>query len=131
MAESKPLIGAGIMAESKPLIGADLTTILEFAGDVDSVELKLTVPESAQRTTAAAPQLDAIDAQIRQVFFFDTPDLDLRATRDFVVEVDAMPGGYVCSSVLQVQVDAGVPGRARSASAAQAVHEGAARLLRQ
>jgi hypothetical protein len=45
--------------------------------DVDSVELKLTVPEPAQFTTARALGLDPLEAQIRQVFFFDTPELAL------------------------------------------------------
>jgi len=43
----------------------------------DSVELKLTVPESAHYTVAAALDLDPLEAQMRQVFFFDTPDLAL------------------------------------------------------
>ena len=102
----------------------------------DSIELKLTVPETAYRSGAAALGVDPLDAQIRQVFFFDTPDLDLnkagvvaRARRvqgrgddsvvklrpvvpadlpaslrklpEFVVEVDALPGGYVCSASLK------------------------------
>jgi hypothetical protein len=45
--------------------------------DVDSVELKVTVPEPAQRSTAQALGLDPLQAQIRQVFFFETPDLAL------------------------------------------------------
>ena len=45
--------------------------------DADSVELKLTVPEAEQRSTIAALGMDPLDAQIRQVFFFDTPDLTL------------------------------------------------------
>ena len=45
--------------------------------NVDSVELKLTVPEPAQLTTARALGLDPLDAEIRQVFFFDTPRLNL------------------------------------------------------
>jgi hypothetical protein len=43
----------------------------------DSVELKLTVPEPNQRSTLAALGVDPLEAQIRQVFFFDTPDLKL------------------------------------------------------
>ena len=43
----------------------------------DSVELKLTVPETDQRPTVAALEVDPLEAQIRQVFFFDTPDLTL------------------------------------------------------
>jgi hypothetical protein len=44
-------------------------------GDSDSVELKLTVPESDQRSTVAALGMDPLDAELRQVYFFDTPDL--------------------------------------------------------
>ncbi|HEX6786411.1 MAG TPA: hypothetical protein VF076_04400, partial [Acidimicrobiales bacterium] len=116
-----------------PLITADLVAMLALIEDADSVELKLTVPESVQRPTVRALDLDPLDAQIRQVYFFDTPDLalnsagvvprarriqgkgddsviklrpvvpsqlppDLRTSADVVVEVDAMPGGYVCSA---------------------------------
>jgi hypothetical protein len=45
--------------------------------DSDSVELKVTVPESAQRFAINSLGMDPLDAQIRQVFFFDTPDLAL------------------------------------------------------
>jgi inorganic triphosphatase YgiF len=45
--------------------------------DADSVELKMTVPEPAQLSTARALGLDPLQAQMRQVFFFDTPDLKL------------------------------------------------------
>jgi hypothetical protein len=51
--------------------------IVELLKDVDSVELKLTVPEPAQLTTIRALGLDPLEAEIRQVFFFDTPDLAL------------------------------------------------------
>ena len=104
--------------------------------DADSVELKLTVPEQDQRATVAALGIDPLDSQIRQVFFFDTPDLALdkhgmvvrarrvqkkgddsvvklrpivphelpegvRRSPSFGVEVDAMPGGFVCSGSLK------------------------------
>jgi len=104
--------------------------------DADSVELKLTVPEDDHRSTIAALEMDPLDAQIRQVYFFDTPDLaldghgmvvrarrvqkkgddsvvklrpvvpnelpaDLRQSPSFGVEVDAMPGGFVCSGSLK------------------------------
>ncbi len=109
-----------------------LSEMLELIGGADSVELKLTVPELGQRSAIRALELDPLDAQIRQVFFFDTPKLSLdrkgvvvrarrvqgkgndsvvklrpvvpgdlpkslRQSKDFVVEVDAMPGGFVCS----------------------------------
>jgi hypothetical protein len=121
---------------SKRLSDAQLVEMLELTRHADSVELKLTIPESEQRSAVAGLGLDPLDAQIRQVFFFDTPDLaldehgvvvrarrvqrkgddavvklrpvvpdelpaELRASPGFVVEVDAMPGGFVCSGTLK------------------------------
>jgi inorganic triphosphatase YgiF len=65
------------MAKTKSLITDDLSELLDLIAGAQSVELKLTVPDSAHRSTVAALELDALDAQIRQVFFFDTPDLKL------------------------------------------------------
>jgi hypothetical protein len=118
----------------------DLIDLMALIRGSDSVELKLTVPESDQRSTIAALGLDPLEAQIRQVFFFDTPELALnaqglvvRARRiqakgddavvklrpvvpdelpaalrrqpGFGVEVDAMPGGFVCSGRLKVDLE--------------------------
>ena len=118
------------------LIGDDLIALLKLLQDVDSAELKLTVPEGSHRSTVRALGIDPLEAQIRQVFFFDTPDLalnkagvvvrsrriqrrdadtvvklrpvvpsdmsaELRNTPGFGIEVDAMPGGYVCSASLK------------------------------
>jgi hypothetical protein len=55
----------------------ELQELVSLIKDVDSVELKLTVPEPAQLSTARALGLDPLQAQLRQVFFFDTPDLKL------------------------------------------------------
>jgi hypothetical protein len=120
----------------------DLAGLLDLLRGADSVELKLTVPESDQRSTVEALGMDPIEAQIRQVFFFDTPDLTLnqagvvvrarrvqrkgddavvklrpvvpaelpaklRRSPAFGVEVDAMPGGYVCSGSLKHALDPG------------------------
>ena len=114
----------------------DLATLLGLLEGADSVELKLTVPESVRRSAVSALGMDPLDAQLRQVFFFDTPDLaldrhgmvvrarrvqgrgddsvvklrpvvpdtlpaELRRSPQFVVEVDAMPGGFVCSASLK------------------------------
>ena len=119
-------------ARPTQLTGEALHGALTVMGEADSVELKLSVPDSARWSTLSALDIDPLEAQIRQVFFFDTPDLDLddrgvvvrarrvqgrgddtvvklrpvvpdtlapdlRAHPEFVVEVDAMPGGYVCS----------------------------------
>jgi hypothetical protein len=102
----------------------------------------LTIPASEQRATFIALGLDPLEAQIRLIHFFDTPDLaleqagvvvrarriqgkgedsviklrpvvphempdQLRESPSFVVEVDASPGGFVCSGSLK-----GVPRKA-------------------
>jgi hypothetical protein len=119
-----------------------LAELLDLVRAADSVELKLTVPESDQRSAVGALGMDPIEAQIRQVFFFDTPDLalnqagvvvrarrvqrkgddsvvklrpvvpaelpaKLRRSPAFGVEVDAMPGGFVCSGSLKHALGAG------------------------
>jgi hypothetical protein len=53
---------------------AELLPLLEYA---DSVELKLSVPEAHRRSTVEKLRMDPIDAQVRQVTFFDTADLAL------------------------------------------------------
>ena len=147
--------------------GEDLTKLLALIKEADSVELKLTVPETDQRSAVVSLGLDPLQAQIRQVFFFDTPDLtldaqgvvvrarriqgkgddsavklrpvvpaelpdDLRASASFRVEVDALPGGYVCSAALKgalrpTDVNRAVAGEI---AVAQALLQGAAGVLR-
>jgi hypothetical protein len=115
------------------LTDAQLEEMLALTSHADSVELKLTVPDSERRATVAGLGMDPLEGQIRQVFFFDTPELALnkagvvvrarrvqgrgddtvvklrpivpdqlppsvRKAKTMVVEVDAMPGGYVCSA---------------------------------
>lgn len=59
------------------LIGDELAAMLALLGDVDSVELKVTVPDEMRRSAVTALELDPLDGIIRQVWFFDTPDLAL------------------------------------------------------
>jgi hypothetical protein len=124
------------------LTPSQLRDFARLLGDVDSVELKVTVPDSGRRTVTDRLGLDVLDAKIRQVFFFDTALLELndhglvvRARRiqgregdvvvkvrpfdvaaapravvrndRFVTEIDAMPGGFVCSGSLRAPVDNG------------------------
>jgi hypothetical protein len=119
--------------KTQRLTDAQLQEMLALTSHADSVELKLTVPDSERRATVTGLGMDPLEAQIRQVFFFDTPDLTLnqhgvvvrarrvqgrgddtvvklrpivpdqlppsvRNAKTMVVEVDAMPGGYVCSA---------------------------------
>jgi hypothetical protein len=118
----------------------ELMRLRDLVSHSDSIELKLTVPTSAYRAAVKGLRLDPLTAQIRQVFFFDTPDLRLneagvvvrarriqgrvgdttvklrpidptkvedhvRASEHFGVEVDAMPGGYVCSGSMKSAAD--------------------------
>lgn len=54
----------------------DLMTLLAAS---DTAEIKLTVPEADHASTLQALDIDPLDAQIRHVYFFDTPDLRLNA----------------------------------------------------
>ena len=65
------------MATTTTLTDEQLIEVLALTKGADSVELKLTVPADSQRTALKALKIDPLDAQIRQVFFFDTPDLTL------------------------------------------------------
>ncbi len=62
---------------SKPLSDDDLGRMMALVRGADSVELKLTVLDEGRESAVAALGMDPLDAQIRQVYFFDTPDLVL------------------------------------------------------
>jgi hypothetical protein len=117
----------------------EIVELLHLLGEANSVELKLTVPDSDQRSAVMALGVDVLKAEFRQVVFFDTPDLRLsragvvvqarRARKggdaviklrpihqghlpgkllrsnDFKIELDVMPGAFVCSASLKGEVD--------------------------
>ncbi|PZF81303.1 adenylate cyclase [Jiangella anatolica] len=61
-----------------PIMSSDrLGELLALLKGADTVELKLSVPDGDQRSAVSALGMDPLDAQIRQVVFFDTPDLTL------------------------------------------------------
>ena len=147
------------------LTDTQLSELLPLINESDTVELKLTVPPEDLRPAVRSLGLDPLDAQIRQVFFFDTPDLTLndagvvvrarrvqgkgddtvvklrpvipheldlklRAEPGFGVEVDAMPGGFVCSGSLKGTAAADVRTTVQEgAPDPQALHQAAAALL--
>ncbi len=123
-------------APAPRLSDADLARVAALIKDADSVELKVTIPTESQVATIRGLPMDPVEAQPRQVFFFDTPDLalnqaglvvrarriqggradtvvklrpvvpnelppELRREVGFNVEVDVLPGGYVCSASLK------------------------------
>jgi hypothetical protein len=125
--------------EAPRLPANELGRLLELIRGSDSVELKLTIPAPDQRATIGRLPMDPVEAQPRQVFFFETPDLRLndaglvvrarrrqggrgdtvvklrpvvpaelsaavRRSPSFNVEVDAMPGGFVCSGSMKGRV---------------------------
>jgi len=120
-------------ALAKPLTSEQIIEMFTLVKGATSVELKLSVPVGVGRATVKSIGLDPVEAQPRQAFFFDTPDLalnqagvvvrarriqggdgdtviklrpvdpatidpDLRRSAAFKIEVDAMPGGFVCSA---------------------------------
>ena len=134
-------------ATAPAFTGEQLVELLALIKGSDSVELKLSVPEADQRSTVAALGMDPLTAQIRQIVFFDTPDLTLdrhgmvvrarriqgkgddsvvklrpvdpaevpakwRKSAGFRVEVDALPGGFVCSGTMKGTLPAGTVQRA-------------------
>jgi hypothetical protein len=105
------------------LTDEQLGELLELMADADSVELKVTVPESEQYSVAAALGMDPLEAQIRQVLrarrVHDksgdcavklrpltprTLSKRERKSSGFTVELDSMPGGYVCSGTMKRSV---------------------------
>jgi hypothetical protein len=134
-APSKPVKPAPIdpPALARVLSPEDTLKVLQLAKGANSIELKLSVPLTGHRATIKGIGLDPVEAQPRQAFFFDTPDLalnragvvvrarriqggdadtviklrpvdpstidpELRRSASFKVEVDVMPGGFVCSA---------------------------------
>jgi hypothetical protein len=124
------------VAAAPTLSDSELVEMMALLKGADSVELKLTIPETHQRSAIEALGMDPLGAQVRLVHFYDTPDLtlegagvvvrarrvaqkgddsvvklrpvvvselsdELRASPQCVVEVDAMPGGHVCSASLK------------------------------
>lgn len=107
----------------------ELVELLATIKKADSVELKLTIPLSDRSRAGEALGVDPLDGQIRQVYFFDTPDLSLnsaglvvRARRvqrkgdDSVVKLrpivpDQLPKDVRLSPSFGVEVDA-MPGGA-------------------
>src|SRR4051794_24545354 len=55
-----------------------LAEMMHLVRDADSVELKLTIREEAQRPGMRALQLDPLHAEAGQTFSFDGPDLALQ-----------------------------------------------------
>jgi hypothetical protein len=51
----------------------EVSALLDLIKGSDTVELKLTVPDSDLASTRQSLGLDPLEAQIRQVVFFDAP----------------------------------------------------------
>ena len=76
----------------KTLNNKQVETLYGLMKHSDSVELKLTVADSAIRSTADALGMDPLEAEIRQVVFFDTPALTL-SKAGVVVRARRIQGG--------------------------------------
>ncbi len=144
VAGARPGPGGAVEAIAPGRVGIltteQLARIVRLLKAADGVELKVSVHDGDRRSAVAALDMDPLDAQIRQVVFFDTPDLLLdrhgvvvrarrvqgkvgdsivklrpldpqrlaattRAAPAFGVEIDALPGGFVCSGRMKAKVD--------------------------
>ena len=72
-------IGQGALA--KPFTNEQLVEVFKLIKGASSVEMKLSVPLNDQRATIKGIGLDPVEAQPRQAYFFDTPDLALESGR--------------------------------------------------
>jgi hypothetical protein len=126
--------------EIRRLTDEQIAEVMKLLKDSDSVELKVTIPQSAHRATIQGLGIDPVEAEPRQVFFLDTPDLalnaagvvvrarrvaggrgdtvvklrpvvpadlpaEIRSDAAFNVEVDILPGGFVCSGSYKGKAD--------------------------
>src|SRR4051812_10410077 len=120
-------------ALARPFSANEMAEVFKLITGATSVEMKLSVPLTAQSATIKGIGLDPVEAQPRQAFFYDTPDLalnragvvvrarriqggdadtviklrpvnpsvidpELSRSNAFKIEVDSMPGGFVCSA---------------------------------
>jgi hypothetical protein len=116
--------------------GEQLVEMIAAMRSSDSVELKQTIHAKHVQMGGESLGFDPIEAQIRQIVFFDTADLalfragvvvrarriqggdgdtvvklrpvvpselskDVRSSKNFGIETDVMPGGFVCSGSMK------------------------------
>jgi hypothetical protein len=118
-----------------------LAELMQLLKGADTAELKVSIPSDYHVSTIRGLPIDPVEAQPRQVFFFDTPDLtlnkagivvrarriaggrgdtvvklrpivpdslppELRKSGALGVEVDMIPGGFVCSASMKGRITA-------------------------
>jgi hypothetical protein len=121
--------------------GDRLVEMIAVMRGSDSVELKQTVHSTNVQMVGESLGFDPIEAQIRQIVFFDTADLALqaagvvvrarriqggegdtviklrpldpsevasvvRSSKNFGIETDVMPGGFICSGSMKGKASA-------------------------
>src|SRR5262245_44366277 len=126
---------AASKAVSSPgrLSDVQIGEVMGLLSGVESVELKVTIGADSHRATISGLEIDPVEAEPRQVYFFDTPRLalneagivvrarriqggaadtviklrpivpaeipdSLRRSEACKVELDVIPGGFVCSA---------------------------------
>lgn len=118
--------------------GERLVEMIAVMKSSDSVELKQTIRAAHVQMSGESLGFDPIEAEIRQIVFFDTADLELhraglvlrarriqggdgdtvvklrpldpselsskvRSSKNFGIETDVMPGGFVCSGSMKAE----------------------------
>ena len=69
-----------------------VTVLIDHLKSSEAIELKVTVPDSDIRSTVDRLGLDPLNGELRQVVFFDTPDLSLNQA-GLVVRARRIQGG--------------------------------------
>ena len=73
-------------------LSQDIGKMLELVKGSTSVELKMTVPDANHRAAIRGLGFDPVEAQPRQAYFFDTPDLALNKA-GMIVRARRIQGG--------------------------------------
>ena len=95
----------GPMRSSEPTLSSkDIIKVVKLLKGASSIELKLSVPAAGHRATIASIGLDPVEAQPRQAFFFDTPELALNEA-GLVVRARRIQGGRADTVVKLRPVD--------------------------
>ena len=74
------------------LSDAQIVEMMRLMKGSDTVELKVSIPADAHAATVRGLPIDPVEAQPRQVWFFDTPDLTLNQA-GLVVRARRIAGG--------------------------------------
>ena len=72
-----PTAVSSVSSSEKRMTNENLQDLVTSFGGLDGIELKMTIDDSERQSVVKALEMDPLDAEMRQVIFFDTNDLAL------------------------------------------------------